>query len=85
MANSKSAEKRSRVSQRRREINRRKVSKARTLAKSVHGLVDEGKKEEAAKSLASVQSAVDKAVKCGAMSPNKAARTKSQIAKSLKS
>jgi small subunit ribosomal protein S20 len=84
MANSKSAEKRARVSERRRDINRRKASKARTATRSLKILVGENKLEEAAKSLPAAQSALDKAVKSGTIKATKASRLKSRLAKSLK-
>jgi len=84
MANTKSAEKRARVSRRRRDVNRRTSSKARTAARSMKALVDENNTEEATKALPSVQSALDKAVKNGSIKPRKASRIKSRLAKSLK-
>lgn len=84
MANSKSAEKRARVSQRRRDVNRSTSSKARTAARSMKALVEDKKTDEAVKALPSVQSALDKAVKSGSIKSRKASRIKSRLAKSLK-
>jgi len=84
MANSKSAEKRARVSSRRRDVNRRISSKARTAARSMKAMVDQNNMEEAAQALPAVQSALDKAVKTGSIKSGKASRIKSRLAKSLK-
>ncbi|MGF1678289.1 MAG: 30S ribosomal protein S20 [Candidatus Methylacidiphilales bacterium] len=85
MANSPSAEKRARVSERRRDINRRQASKARTVSRALkQSIVAGADKQEAAKKVPSVQSAVDKAVKTGSMKKGTANRIKSRIAKALK-
>jgi small subunit ribosomal protein S20 len=84
MANSKSAAKRARASERRREVNRQAGSKARTMVRLVRQALGQGNKDEAAAALAGAHSALDRAAKVRACHPNKAARLKSRLAKKLK-
>jgi len=85
MANSKSAEKRARTASRRREINRRQLSKARTASRSLNLMAKDGKVEEATKSFPVAQSIIDKAVKTGSLNKRKASRMKSRMAHSISS
>lgn len=84
MANTKSAAKRARISAKRRAVNKKLVSNARTAQKKIISLVAAGKKDEAAKLLSEAQSAADLAAKRGIYHKNKAARVKARLAKNLK-
>ena len=84
MPNTKSAERRMRNSQRKHLQNRSVISKLRGLEKVLRATVVAGKKDEAAKLLAGVHSAFDKAVKVGAIKRPTANRKKSRLALSLK-
>ena len=81
MANTKSAEKQARVSVRRRVINNRLVSAARTLEKKIKTLASQGKAKEATELLPRLQSSLDKVAKKRAFHPNKSARIKSRVTK----
>ncbi|MEO0453658.1 MAG: 30S ribosomal protein S20 [Verrucomicrobiota bacterium] len=83
MANTKSAAKRARVSERRRGINRSATSKARTAVKKVKSSVTEGEQQKATESLPKAYSAIDKAVKLGSIHRNKASRMKSRLSKAV--
>lgn len=80
MANTKSAEKRARQSERRRLRNRGVKSKLHTLEKAFAAAQTGGKKDEATKALRAVTSAYDKAVKTGVMRKQTASRKKSHLA-----
>ncbi len=80
MANKKSAEKQSRVDDRRRAINIRNKSEARTVERKIRRLVTEGKQEDAAKLMPELQSKLDKAIKKGALHGNTANRRKVRVA-----
>jgi len=84
MPNTKSAERRMRNSERKHQQNRSVKSKLRRTEKEFRAAVTAGKKDEAAKLLAGVHSAFDKAVKVGAISRPTANRKKSRLAVSLK-
>jgi small subunit ribosomal protein S20 len=84
MPNTKSAERRMRNSQRKRLQNTAVKSRLRRTDKEFRALVAAGKKDEAAKLLAGVHSAFDKAVKVGAITRPTANRKKSRLALSLK-
>ncbi|MBM3791342.1 MAG: 30S ribosomal protein S20 [Acidobacteria bacterium] len=83
MANHPSALKAHRQSQRRRDRNRSSRSELRTELKLFRGLLAEGRREEAAKSLSSLYSKIDRAVRKGALRKNAAARHKSRFTKKL--
>lgn len=83
MANSLSAAKRARVSERRRQYNRIYRSRARTLVKKCRTLITQGEKEAAQEAYALAASALDRAANKGIIHPNKAARQKSRLARSL--
>jgi small subunit ribosomal protein S20 len=83
MPNTKSAEKRARQNDRRNLRNRQVKSKLKTLEVQYLNLVKEGKKDEAAKTLRTVTSALDKAAKAGAIHARTSARKKSRLATRL--
>ncbi len=83
MANTQSAIKRIRRSERRRRINQVHRSRARTYAKRTRALIAAGQIEEAeAVALQAVRS-LDKAAERGIIHKNKAARSKSRLMKRL--
>ncbi|MEM9445044.1 MAG: 30S ribosomal protein S20 [Verrucomicrobiota bacterium] len=84
MANTKSAQKKTRVTERRRLVNKFLVTRARTNEKKIRALVDGGDKEGAKKLYSQFASSIDKASKRGSMHKNTAARKKSRIAVLLK-
>jgi small subunit ribosomal protein S20 len=84
MPNTKSAERRMRNSHRKHLQNTAVKSRLRRAEKEFRATVVAGKKDEAAKLLASVHSAFDKAVKVGAITRPTANRKKSRLALSLK-
>ena len=83
MANIKSAIKRIRSSERRRKINQLHRSRARTLIKKTHKLIDAGEFEEAQVAAQEATSALDKAAQKGIIHKNRAARSKSRLMKGL--
>ena len=84
MANTQSAIKRIRRSERRRKINQVHRSRARTYVKRTRTLIAAGQIEEAeAVALQAVRS-LDKAAERGIIHKNKAARSKSRLMKRLK-
>ena len=84
MPNTKSAERRMRNSARKNLQNSAVKSKLRRVEKQFRASVAAGKQDEAAKLLAGVHSAFDKAVKVGAITRPTANRKKSRLALSLK-
>jgi small subunit ribosomal protein S20 len=80
MPNTKSAERRMRSSARKQNRNRSTKSRLNTLEKSYLSLLGTGKKDEAAKALANVSSAFDKAAKAGVIHRATADRKKSRLA-----
>ncbi|MCC6232463.1 MAG: 30S ribosomal protein S20 [Verrucomicrobiales bacterium] len=83
MPNTKSAERRARVSVRRQARNRSISSRLHTLEKKYRALVASGKQEEASKALRSTVSALDKAAKRGVIPKRRADRKKSRLAVKL--
>ena len=83
MPNTKSAERRMRSNARKNLHNRSITSNLRGVEKDFRALVTGGKKAEAAKALAGIHSAYDKAVKSGVVSRPTANRKKSRLALSL--
>ena len=79
MPNTKSAERRMRNSERKHLHNRSIISRLRKLEKDYRQLVTAGKKDEAAKALTGVNSAMDKAVKSGVVHRATANRKKSRL------
>jgi small subunit ribosomal protein S20 len=84
MPNTKSAERRMRNSRRKHLHNTAVISRLRRTEKQFRATVVAGKKDEAAKLLAGVHSAFDKAVKVGAITRPTANRKKSRLALALK-
>ena len=80
MPNTKSAERRMRNSARKALQNHSVKSRLHTLEKKYLGLLTEGKKDDAAKSLRELSSAFDKAAKSGAVHRATANRKKSRLA-----
>lgn len=78
MAHHKSAKKRIKVSEKRRQINKASISKSRTLVKKVFDSED---KTEAAVALKEAVSYLDKVVSKGRLHKNTVARKKSQLTK----
>ena len=83
MANTKSAERRMRNSQRKHLHNRSIKSRLRRLEKNFRQLLTDGKKSDAAKSLSDVLSAYDKAAKSGVIHKSEASRKKSRLTVAL--
>lgn len=79
MPNTKSAERRVRNSARKQAANKSRKSSVKRLEKKYLELVDTGKKEEAAKALRAVSSALDKAAKTGVIHGANASRRKSRL------
>jgi small subunit ribosomal protein S20 len=84
MANTKSAEKRVRQSEKRRERNRAAKSTMRTAVKKVRAALDGGDTAGAAGALAAAMSIVDRSAKKGVVHRNTAARTKSRLVKAVR-
>jgi small subunit ribosomal protein S20 len=80
MPNTKSAERRARVSVRRQARNKSVKTRLRTLEKSYRGLVAAGKKDDAGQALRQAVSAIDKAAKRGVIPKGRADRKKSRLA-----
>lgn len=80
MANTKSAEKRARQSERRRVRNRGVKTHLRTLEKQLQSAIASGEKDTAGAALRKYSSAYDKAVKGGVVRRETANRKKSRLA-----
>jgi small subunit ribosomal protein S20 len=83
MPNTKSAERRARSSERKHHHNRSVKSRLRRLEKDLRTLLADGKKDEAAKNLPGIHSALDKAVKSGVLPRATVNRKKSRLAAAL--
>lgn len=83
MANTKSAERRARSSQRKHLKNRSVKSRLRKLEKHYLATLGTGDKEAATKAFRDVSSALDKAAKTGVLHKSTASRKKSRLAKRL--
>jgi small subunit ribosomal protein S20 len=83
MPNTKSAERRMRGNERKHQHNRSVKSNLRGLEKGYRAAIVAGKKEEAAKLLPGVHSALDKAVKVGVLARPAVNRKKSRLAAAL--
>ncbi len=79
MANSKSAEKRARVSERRRKRNRVYRSAARTQVRTAVRMIESGDAEAAALAVGNAMSTLDRAAVKGIIHKNNAARHKSRL------
>ncbi|MBM3889373.1 MAG: 30S ribosomal protein S20 [Verrucomicrobia bacterium] len=80
MANTASAAKAARGSQRKHLRNRAVKTGLHSLQKQYIGLISAGNKDQAAALLAHMSSALDRAASRGVIHPNKAARQKSRLA-----
>jgi small subunit ribosomal protein S20 len=83
LANTKSAIKRIRSSERRRKINQVHRSKARTYIKRTRSLIAAGQLEDAEVAAKQAVSALDKAAQKGVIHKNNAARRKSRLMQHL--
>lgn len=83
MPNTKSAERRARVSARRQARNKSVKTRLRTLEKNYRKLATAGKKDEAGTALRQAVSAIDKAAKRGVIPKGRADRKKSRLARRL--
>lgn len=79
----KSAKKALRQNVSRRQQNKTRKQKIKSLLKGARALAAANNIEDAKKSLPAIYKALDKAAKTGTIKPNAAARKKSRIAKSL--
>ena len=79
MANHKSAEKRVRQTERRKEVNRRNRSRLRTQIKSLRAAIEDGDQDQAKALLAQTVSVIDKSIQKGVIHRNAAARYKSRL------
>lgn len=84
MANTKSAKKAERVSERRYVFNARRKKAMKDSVKTTSKLIVAKKGKDAEKSLPMTYKAIDKAAKNGTIKKNTASRMKSRLAKSLK-
>lgn len=80
MANTKSAERRTRANERKRLNNRATLSRVRKAEKAYEAALAAGKKDDAKKALSAVSSAYDKAVKSNTVKRGTADRKKSRLA-----
>lgn len=83
MANTKSAIKRVRSTQRRTEYNQVTRSTARTYVKKARQLIEQGSFDEAEAVVVQASSALDRAAEKGVIHRNNAARRKSRLVKML--
>ncbi len=84
MANIKSAAKRARQSERRRQHNVALRSRMRTAIKKVINAIEAGKSEQAAEAYKSATPKIDALVNKGLIHKNKAARHKSNLHKAIR-
>jgi small subunit ribosomal protein S20 len=83
MANTKSAERRTRANERKRLNNRATLSRVRKAEKAYEAALAAGQKDAAKKALSAAASAYDKAVKSNAVKRGTADRKKSRLALKL--
>jgi small subunit ribosomal protein S20 len=83
LANTQSAKKRIRSSERRRERNRRYKSAARTLIKRARNLIEQGELDQAEVAVSKAASILDKAARKGVVHPRNAARRKGRLMSAL--
>lgn len=83
MANHKSALKRVRSSERKRQRNRVFRAKARTEIKKTRAFIDSGDAKQASEAIREAIRTLDKAANKGIIHPNNAARRKSRLMKRL--
>ncbi|MFN6991660.1 MAG: 30S ribosomal protein S20 [Fervidobacterium sp.] len=85
MPNIKSAEKRVRVSEKRRVLNKAYKTSMKNKIKAVlNAIADKKSAEEIQELFRKAQSAIDKAARCGAIHKNQASRRKSRLAAKVK-
>ncbi len=84
MANTQSAIKQMRQSQKNRIRNRSKLSKMRTAIRQFRAKTEEGNMEEAKAMLPSIYSVIDKTAQKGVIEKNTAARYKARLTKRIK-
>jgi len=84
MANTRSAIKQMRQSQKNRLRNRSRLSKMRTAVKQFRAKVAEGNMEEAKAMLPNIYSVIDKTAQKGVIEKNTAARYKSRLTSKIK-
>ncbi len=80
MANHKSAKKRIKTSEKRRQNNKWKTTRLRTQVKKLRELITDKNKDEASKQLTVVQSLFSKLAKSSALNKSTAARKTSRLA-----
>ena len=85
MANTKSAKKATRVSARRTEINKNRVSRMRTFVRKVEEAIASGNQAEAAAALQAAQPELMRGAQKGVLHKNTASRKVSRLAARLKS
>lgn len=83
MANSRSAEKRIRINERRRVYNLTLKSRAKTLIRRFSEAAESADQAQAQAAYSEAASALDRAVRGGAIHSNEAARKKSRMARRL--
>ncbi len=83
MANTKSAKKRIRSNERKRQFNVVHRSKARTMVKAARTSIEKGSPEKSAESVREAVRALDKAASKGVIHKNNASRRKSRLMKQL--
>ncbi len=83
MAHTKSAKKRIRQNERRRRINRSRISRIRTFVKKVEAAIASGDREAAAAALRAAQPEVMRGVTKGVLHRNTAARKISRLARRI--
>lgn len=83
MANTKSAAKRARQTERRTDANKRVATAVKTQLRLIRAAVAAGKKSEALALLPKAASALDKAAKTGRIHKNKANRHKGDLVRQL--
>jgi len=79
MPNHKSAEKRMRQNEKRRQINRGHRTKVRSYIRKLRAALDEGQKQQIDQILPEAISVIDKSVQKGVLHANAAARYKSRL------
>ncbi|MDX2270256.1 MAG: 30S ribosomal protein S20 [Bryobacter sp.] len=85
MANTVSALKRVRITERRTEINRARKSRLKSALKNMRKLIAANNQQDAEKGLPALFSTVDRMAKSGVIKKNTAARYKSRITKRVRS
>lgn len=83
MANTKSAIKRIRQTERKDTVNRRNRARLRTQVKALTSPLEGGNAEEAQKVLPATVSSIDRAVQKGLIKKNKASRMKSRLTRKV--